>query len=302
MAKTRDIVIGVIIGGVFLVFLLFMLLIFYMGSFDRDVSFPGLGDKVAIVNLYGVIESSTDIVRQLDRWAEDDNVRAIVIHVNSPGGGVAASQEIYDKILQIRNETGKPVVASMSSVCASGGYYVACAADQIVANPGTLTGSIGVILQWPVLDDMLDKVGIEYETIKSGERKDMGSPFRKPTDADRDAFQSVIDDVYQQFVAAIAEQRNMNWDDVLRLADGSIYSGRQAFELNLIDTLGTFEDAVSLAGELSGLGEDPETVIERPRRSTTIFDLLNGILNLDLSQLIDNGNLVTYPTLQYIMN
>jgi len=302
MARTRDVVIGVIIGGSFLVFLLFMVMVFYFGSMDQDVSFPSLGKKVAIVNLSGVIESSTDVVRQLDRWGKDDNVSAIVLHINSPGGGVAASQEIYDKILKIRKDTQKPIVASMSSVCASGGYYVACAADQIVANPGTLTGSIGVILQWPVLDDMLSKVGIDYETIKSGARKDMGSPFRKPTEADRDAFQSVIDDVYQQFVAAVAEQRNMNWDDVLRLADGSIYSGRQAFELNLVDTLGTFEDAVDLAGELGGIGDNPDTIIERPRRSSSIFDLLTGIFHLNLSQLIDRGKLVTYPTLQYMMN
>jgi protease-4 len=302
MARTRDVVIGVVIGGAFLVFFLFMILFIYLGSSDRDFSFSGLGDKVAIVNLFGIIESSGNVVRQLDRWADDDKVRAIVIHINSPGGGVAASQEIYDKILKVRSETDKPIVAAMSSVCASGGYYVACAADQIVANPGTLTGSIGVILQWPVLDSMLNKVGISYETIKSGERKDMGSPFRQPTDADRDAFQAVIDDVYQQFVAAVAEQRNMNWDDALRIADGSIYSGRQAFELNLIDTLGTFEDAVSLAGELGGLGSDPDTVREYPRRRTTIFDLIDGVLNFNLSKLIDGGQLVTYPTLQYIMN
>ncbi len=302
MAKTRDIVIGVVIGGSFLIFFFFMILVFFMTGGERGVSFPGIGDKVAIVNLFGVIESSSNVVAQLDRWAEDDDVRAIVIHINSPGGGVAASQEIYEKLLKIRRETNKPIVASMSSVCASGGYYVACGADQIVANPGTLTGSIGVILQWPVLDDMLDKVGINYETIKSGERKDMGSPFRAPTDADRDAFQSVIDDVYQQFVAVVAEQRNMNWDEVLRIADGSIYSGRQAYEMNLVDTLGTFEEAISLAGELCDLGSDPETVREYPRRRTTIFDLLDGVFSLDLSKLVENGQLVTHPTLQYIMN
>ena len=204
MARTRDIVIGVIIGGSFLVFFLIMAISFVFSRFGDADGFSGLGSKVAIVNLDGVIASSTDIVRQFDRWGKDSHVRAIVLHINSPGGGVAPSQEIYDKIMKVRAETSKPIVVSMASVCASGGYYIACAADRIVAVPGTVTGSIGVILEWPVVNHLLDKVGIQYETIKSADNKDIGSPFREPTDSDKAMFQSVVDDTYDQFVSVVA--------------------------------------------------------------------------------------------------
>lgn len=304
MAKARDIIIGVIIAGSFLLFLAMILLMFFLGSgnSDREFSFGGLGSRVAIVNLYGVIDSPTEVVRQLDRWGEDKSVKAIVIHINSPGGGVAASQEIYEKVLKVKRETDKPIIASMESVCASGGYYVAAACDQIVADPGTITGSIGVIFQYPIVEEMFNKVGIQYQTIKSGGRKDIGSPFRKPTEADSAVFQAVVDDTYHQFVDVIVANRNLPRDEVLRIADGSIFSGRQAQQIGLVDSLGTFEDAVDLAGELCGLGEDPDRVREVPRRRGSIFDLVEGMLHLDISGLIDKNQGLIYPQLRYIFN
>jgi protease-4 len=302
MAKTRDIIIGLIIGGSLLMFFLIMGVMLTMGRWDDGVGFSGLGDKVAIINLDGAIESSVDIVRQLDRWGKDSHVRAIVLHINSPGGGVAPSQEIYEKIMQTRRDSGKPLVASMSSVCASGGYYVACAADRIVAVPGTLTGSIGVKMEWPVVGRMLDKVGIRFETVKSSAEKDMGSPYREPTEADRAILQSVVDDTYQQFVDVLVERRGIARDSVLALADGSIYTGRQAKFLGLVDSLGTFDEAVDLAGELCGIGKNPTRIKESPRRRATILDLLGSLANLDLSGVLGAGQYLASPQLRYIFD
>ncbi len=303
MAKARDIVIGVIIAGSFLAFLSMIVLMIVFGrSDDSEFSFGGLGSRVAIINLYGVIDSPTDIVRQLDRWGDDESVKAIVIHINSPGGGVAASQEIYEKVLKVKRETDKPIVASMQSVCASGGYYVAVACDQIVADPGTVTGSIGVIFQYPIVEEMFNKVGIDYRTIKSGNRKDIGSPFRQATEGDSAVLQAVVDDTYHQFVDVIVANRNLEREEVIRIADGSIYSGRQAQQLGLLDSLGTFEDAVDLAGELSGLGADPDRVREVPRRRAGLFDLIEGILHFDINGLLDKNQGLIYPQLRYIFN
>ncbi|MGB5107617.1 MAG: signal peptide peptidase SppA [Candidatus Zixiibacteriota bacterium] len=304
MAKARDIVIGVIIAGSFLAFfgMIALMVVFGRSAEDSEFSFGGLGSRVAIINLYGIIDSPTEIVRQLDRWGDDESVKAIVIHINSPGGGVAASQEIYEKVLKVKRETDKPIVASMESVCASGGYYVAAACDEIVADPGTITGSIGVIFQYPIVEDMFNKVGIQYQTIKSGNRKDIGSPFRKPTGGDSAVFQAVVDDTYHQFVDVIVANRDLERAEVIKIADGSIYSGRQAQQLGLVDSIGTFEDAVDLAGELCGLGADPDRVREAPRRRSSIFDLIEGILHIDLSGLLESNQGLIYPQLRYIFN
>ena len=302
MARTRDIVIGVIIGGSFLVFFLIMAITLIYGRFGEADGFSGLGSKVAIVSLDGVIVSSTEIVRQLDRWGRDDNVRAIVMHINSPGGGVAPSQEIYDKLMKVRAGTDKPIVVSMSSVCASGGYYIACAADKIVAVPGTVTGSIGVIFQWPVVDKLLDKVGVQYETIKSGTVKDVGSPFREANDADRAMLQSVVDDTYDEFVNVVSERRGIPRDSAVAMATGAVFTGRQAQKLGLVDSLGTFDDAVDLAGELCGLGKNPNRIKETRRRAASIFDLLGSLTNIDLGKLLDSRQDLVSPKLQYIFN
>jgi protease-4 len=300
VARTRDIVIGVIIGGSFLVFFLIMAITLIYGRLGEADGFSGLGSKVAIVNLDGVISSSTEIVKQLDRWGRDDNVRAIVMRINSPGGGVAPSQEIYDKLMRVRADTNKPIVVSMASVCASGGYYIACAADKIMAVPGTVTGSIGVIFEWPVANKLLEKVGVQYETIKSGKVKDVGSPFREPNDADRAMLQSVVDDTYDQFVSVVCERRGIPRDSAVAMATGAIFTGRQAQKLGLVDSLGTFDDAVDLAGELSGLGKNPSRIKETPRRTVSIFDLLGSLTNVDFGRLLDSRQDLVSPKLQYI--
>jgi protease-4 len=236
------------------------------------------------------------VVRQLKKYGDDNSVAAILIHVNSPGGVVAATQEMYDEIMRIRLEEDKPVVVSMSSVAASGGYYIACAADQVVANPGTLTGSIGVILEYPIVGELLEKLGIEFETIKSGEVKDVGSPWREPSERDRRMLQAAIDDTYEQFVQVVMEGRNLTREDVLAVADGSIFTGRQALDLGLVDRLGSFEDAVRITGELAGIDGEPGTVKERPRRGVSVFDLLEG----RLSGVFDVSELNLGPELKYL--
>jgi len=229
-------------------------------------------------------------------YGEDESVAAILLHVDSPGGGVAVTQEIYEEIMRVRMEDEKLVVVSMTTVGASGAYYLACAADRVVANPGTLVGSIGVIMQYPVLGELLDKIGVDYETIKTGEVKDVGSPWREPTDRDREMLQSAIDDVYQQFVEAVMEGRNLTYDEVISMADGSIFTGRQALDLGLVDELGSFEEAIRLTGELAGIEGEPNTVQERPRRRVTIWDLLDGTLEDAIDAVYPNSG----PELKYL--
>ncbi|MFH2056184.1 MAG: signal peptide peptidase SppA [bacterium] len=301
MAQTRDIVIGVIIGAFFLIFFFITALVLLSGGVSDGFNFSGLGDKVAVVRVEGEILGSREICRQLDRWADDDNVRAIVLHINSPGGVVAPAQEIYEKVLAVKEETDKPIVASMASVCASGGYYIACAADRVVANPGTLTGSIGVILSWPVYGELMDKIGIQMETIKSGEVKDIGSPYRDASDTDREIMQALVDDAYQQFVEVVVEQRGLSMPEVIQIADGSVFTGRQARDLGLVDTLGTYEDALDFAAELAGMDKDPETVIEVPRRGTSFWDLLGGLFGIDLAKIAASRDAAVYPQLSYLL-
>ncbi|MCP4567692.1 MAG: signal peptide peptidase SppA [FCB group bacterium] len=276
--KKRSIVIIVVAASAVIV-LCFVGLIVVIGLTEGgDYQFEGFGSKVAVVELYGQIYDSKSFVRQMNKWDNNSAVKAIVIDINSPGGGVAASQEMYDAILKVR-EGGKLVVASMSSVAASGGYYVACAADKIVANPGTLTGSIGVILSFPTAKKLFDKIGVRWETVKSGDLKAVGSYSRPMSAEEERMLKAVVDDSYEQFVEAVSEGRDRPKEEIYPLADGSIFTGRQAYNLGLVDTLGSFQDAVSLAGEMVGLGSDPDTIKER-RKSPGLFDVLSGGLKV----------------------
>ncbi len=216
---------------------------------------PG-GDRVALIKVEGVIIASERIVDEVNDYAEDSSVKAIVVRVDSPGGGVVASQEIYNALLNAKKE-GKKVVVSMGSVAASGGYYIAAAADKIVANPGTLTGSIGVKMEYPNLEKLLEKIGVKEIVVKSGEYKDVGSPFRNISDQERKLLQNVIDDVQSQFVEAVAKGRNMSLADVRAIADGRIFTGRQALELKLVDQMGDFADSIQLAADLAGIKGKP---------------------------------------------
>jgi protease IV len=211
---------------------------------------------VGIVDIVGVIYSPDNAVEIIDGYAEDDAVRAVVIRLNTPGGGVSATQEIVTAIGRFR-ETGRPVVASMGTVAASGGYYVAAACDTIVATPGSVTGSIGVIAKYPEITGLLDKLGVGFNVVKSGKFKDTGSFSREMTDDERAYLEDVVLDIHDQFVEAVVEGRGLDEDYVREYADGRIFSGRQGHELGFVDELGDFRAALDIAGELSGLGVDP---------------------------------------------
>jgi len=295
MAKRRDWIIGLIIAGAFVVFSA-VTVMFVAGLTQSDgTPFGTFGQRIAIVELEGTITSSEEVVRQLRRFTEDESVTAIVLRVDSPGGGVAASQEIYNEVHRVRDE-GKTVVVSMGSIAASGGLYVASAADWIVANPGTLTGSIGVILQFPTAERLFDKIGLRYETVKSGELKDIGNISRDMTDKEADALQNVIDDTYDQFLSAVAEGRGLEKDTLRLVADGRIFTGRQALGYKIVDELGDLQDAINAAADMTGLEIPPNTVRWEPRRRASILDFLGRSA---LEWLLSASETESSPLLQY---
>ena len=233
----------------------------------------GFGPRVAVVELEGVILEVDDIVRELKSHRDNPLVRAVVIRINSPGGVVGPSQELYRAVQRVR-EVGKPVVASLGSLAASGGYYVAVAADSIFANPGTLTGSIGVIMQMANLENLMKKVGVDYVVIKAGQFKDVGNFSRAMTPEERRVLQALLDDVHRQFIDAVAEGRKLDRGRVVQFADGRVFSGAQAQSLGMVDELGTLEDAINRAGKLAGLETPPRVIL--PRRRFSVMDLLRS--------------------------
>ena len=263
MKKRRVyIILGSIIG------LFFLLLI--LRSIGSNVS---IGEKVAVVDIRGVISGSDETIKLIHTYRDDPSIKAIVVRIDSPGGSVAPVQEIYSELKKLE----KPIVASMGGSAASGGYYVACAADTIFANPGTLTGSIGVIMQFTQLKGLYDKVGLGHQVIKSGDFKDTGSPFRDLTEQERTVLQSTVDDVYNQFVDTIFEAREnlLTRAEIVELADGRIYSGRQALDSKLLDQLGNLPDAIKTAGELAGIEGKPKVV--RKEKKTSLLEQLAGV-------------------------
>ncbi len=298
MARRRDVVIGVIIGAAFLM-VFGMVALMFTGALmsDGDVTLGSLGGSVGIVPMYGVIDESSGrpVIETLERWRDTKSIKAIVLHVNSPGGGTAISQEIHDEIIRVRDK--KPVIVSMAEVAASGGYYISCAADRIVANPGTVTGSIGVIISFHTFAGVFDKIGIGTETVKSGEFKDVGNYSRDMTEDEKLMLQSVVADSYEQFVEAVVEGRGMEREDVYAVADGSIYTGLQAHNLGLVDSLGGLSDAVRMAGNMAGLGDEPDVVRPREKRRSYLSDLLSGVLG-DIGQQVQGASVG--PRLEYI--
>ena len=294
MARKRlDRLIAVIIAISTIIFIGFIIMIVW-GISDRDGGGMELshGSKVAVVDLFGVIYDSRDVVWQFEKYRKDKSIKAIVFHINSPGGGVAASQEIYEAVKFVR-DSGKPIVASMSSVAASGGYYAALGASRIMANPGTTTGSIGVIAEFPNFSGLLSKIGVDYTIIKSGEFKDTGNPYRDLTPKERKYLQGWIDDAYQQFLTTVATARQKPVDEIRPYANGRVFTGSQAFNNGLIDTLGTFRDAVKLAAALGGIKGEPKLVKKRKKRRVTFFDLLFQ----DVSRFLPEQG--AYPKLKY---
>ncbi len=231
-----------------------------------------IGEKVALIRIEGLILDSRDVIKELKEYSKDNSIKAIVLRVDSPGGGVAPAQEIYEEIIKVKAK--KKVVVSMGSVAASGGYYISSPADKIVANAGTLTGSIGVIMEIPNIEGLMQKIGVKTQVIKSGRHKDIASVFKSITPEEKQILQSVLDDVHNQFIKAVAEGRGMKFEDVKKLADGRIFTGRMAKEVGLVDELGNLEDAIKLAGELSGIKGEPRVVYKKEKFS--FFDIIRG--------------------------
>jgi protease-4 len=236
---------------------------------------PGIGDAVAVIQLEGTITArpqdyfttsgvTPDRVRALlDQAAANPSVKAVVVRVNSPGGSVVASDEIYHALLSF----DKPVVISMGESAASGGYYIACAGDHLIAHPDTLTGSIGVISQFLTFEGLLDKIGVDAVVITTGPRKDIGSPYREMTEEEKALWKEILDQVYDEFVAVVVDARELPEQAVRELADGSIYTGRQALELELVDAVGTRDDAIDKAAQLGGIEGDPRVIELQPQPS-----------------------------------
>lgn len=289
--------------GIFLsLFLLGMVLVavsffVFASALKRDggeyVS-SGNGDKIAIVELNDVIVSSEKTVEQIKRFREDKSIKAIILRINTPGGGVAASQEIYEEVKKTR-DSGKIIVVSMGSIAASGGYYIAVGSSLIIANPGTLTGSIGVIAQFMSIKDLADKLGITQTTIKSGNLKDAGSPFRQMNDSDKMYFQDVVDNSFGQFLDVVMKERKMDKETLMKYANGRVFTGLQAKEYGLIDSLGTFEDAIRITGKLAGIEGEPRIVREKKK-----FSFFEEFLGSKIEDVTDiKGKLFDEPILQY---
>lgn len=247
----------------------FFLLIGILSRMDGMSLAPG--EKVAILPITGLIADSEGTIEQLKKFAKDDSVKAIVLRINSPGGGVGPSQEIHEEVRKLKGK--KIVVASMGAVAASGGYYISCAAEKIFANPGTITGSIGVIMQFVSVKDLIEKIGLKGMVVKSGPFKDMGSPVRDMKPEERELLQGVVENVHLQFVSAVSEGRKLDRDKVLKIADGRIFSGEQAKELGLVDALGNLEDAVAEAGKMAGIEGEPRVLLP-PKKKLSILELL----------------------------
>ncbi|MDE0314945.1 MAG: signal peptide peptidase SppA [Candidatus Poribacteria bacterium] len=237
------------------------------------VGTSSIGQKVAVLDITGIISKSDAPIKLIHAYRDDPSVKAIVLRINTPGGSVAPVQEIHRELTKLE----KPIVASMGGTAASGGYYIACAADTIVANPGTLTGSIGVIMQFTKMKGLYEKIGLEQQVIKSGQFKDAGSIFRDLTEEEKDVLQGTVDDVYNQFVDAIVKSReeHLNRDEIVKLADGRIFSGKQAQTHKLIDKLGNLQDAIKIAGELGNIEGTPKIV--RKQRKSSLLEQLLGI-------------------------
>lgn len=281
--KRSNLLLWIVVGGGAFLFLALSLIAIILhessnpsgssSSFSSSFSFSS--NAVAVLEVEGVIVDSKEFVDQLKDFGNRSGVKAVVLRLNTPGGGVAASQEMHDAVLKFRAQTSKKVVVSMSSVAASGGYYLACAADKIFADAGTVTGSIGVIAEWYNYGDLLRWAKLESIVFKSGPLKDAGSPTRPLTEEEKAYFQGLIENMYGQFVSAVAAGRRLPVDEVRKLADGRVYTGQEAKANHLIDELGTLQDAVAAAGKMAGISGEPRVIIPT-RKSVSLLDLLLG--------------------------
>ncbi|OIP28485.1 MAG: signal peptide peptidase SppA [Deltaproteobacteria bacterium CG12_big_fil_rev_8_21_14_0_65_43_10] len=280
--KRHPVLLGIIILGILLI--VFFITVFAI-TYTSGNTVLAMGDKVAVVDTKGVIKDSTTIIEQLLRFKKDKSVKAIVLRIDSPGGAVGPTQEIYEEVKKIREK--KKVLVSMGSLAASGGYYIACAADKIIANPGTITGSIGVIIEFGNMEELMKKIGFKSVIIKSGEYKDVMSPFRSITDKEKTILRGVVDSVHNQFIEAVVEGRKLKREDVAKIADGRIFSGEQAKALGLVDSLGNLQDAIGVASELAGIKGEPN-VIYPPKDRFSILDFLFQRMATDFINYLEN--------------
>src|SRR5262252_509036 len=265
----------VIGGGAFFLFVLAVFGLVYVTLHAGKDTSLAFGDKIGVVDLEGVILSPNPVVQQLKKFGDDDSIKAIILHVNSPGGGVAASEEIYREVKRIRDEKKKRIVASIETVGASGAYYVSSATNKIYADNGSIVGSIGVISEWVNYEDLLKWARLKQITMKAGEFKDTGSPARELTPAEKAYLQSLIDNMHTQFIRAVADGRHMKMDDVRTMANGKVWTGQQAMALKMIDQIGDFQGVVKETAKAVGIRGEP-TLVRPERERKTVLDLLFG--------------------------
>jgi protease-4 len=274
----------VIGGGAFFLFVLAVFTLVYFtlhAGGDDATSMSAFGDKIGVVDLDGVILDPKTVVGQLKKFGDDDSIKAIIIHVNSPGGGVAASEEIYREVKRLRDEKKKKIVASIETVGASGAYYVSSATNKIFADNGSVVGSIGVIAEWVNYGDLMRWIKLKPEILKVGEFKDTGDPTREMTPAERQYMQSLIDNMYVQFVQAVADGRHAKVDDIKSIADGRVWTGQEALSMHLIDQIGDFQEAVNDTAKSVNIKGEP-TLVRPERNRQSVLDLLFG----DVSQYL----------------
>jgi protease-4 len=270
-------------GGAFFLFVLavFSLVYLTLHAGSNEASFGGFGDRIGVVDLEGVILSPQPVVGELKKFADDSSIKAIILHVNSPGGGVAASEEIYREVKRIREEKKKKIVVSIETVGASGAYYIASGSNKIYADNGSVVGSIGVIAEWVNYGELMKWAKLKSVVFKTGEFKDTGDPARDLTPAEQAYMQSLIDNMFGQFVQAVAEGRGMKFDDVKSIANGKVWTGEQALSMKLIDNVGDFEAVVKDTAKSVGISGEP-TLVHPEKDRRTLLDLLMG----DVSQYL----------------
>lgn len=272
----------VIGGGAFFLFVMAVFTLVYLSlRTDNKSEFASFGDKIAVVDLTGVILSPDETVKQLKKYGDDGSVKAIIVHVNSPGGGAAASEEIYREMRRVRDEKKKKLVVSIETVGASGAYYVAAGANKIYANEASAVGSIGVIAEWYNYSELLKWAKLKNVVVKTGEMKDVGNPARDMTPAEREYLQQLVDNMKGQFVKAVADGRGMKVEDINAIADGRVWSGQQAKQLKLIDEIGDFQKCVLDTAKSVGINGEP-TLIRPEKEKRTLSNLLFG----DISDLV----------------
>lgn len=282
--RSRTLLWVLIGGGAFFLFVGAVFTLVYLtlhASGGESASFSGFGDRIGVVDLDGVILSPQPVVDELKKFGDDSSIKAIILHVNSPGGGVAASEEIYREVKRVRTEKKKKIIVSIETVGASGAFYVASASDKIYADEGSIVGSIGVIAQWVNYGDLLKWAKLKDVVIKTGEFKDTGNPARDLTPAEQAYMQSLIDNMFGQFIKAVADGRGLKYDDVKSIANGKVWTGQQALSMKLIDNVGDFQTAVADTAKMVGIKGEP-TLVRPEKDRRTLMDLLLG----DVSQYL----------------